>query len=111
MPPSRQRSWAGPGLGPTSTHDLTMTPAVVLTSADNSTPPSPTTTRRIDLERTHSTLSNDERTPLLHSAGRSRIRIQSAVESAAGTVTGKPLLSRHQSINGMAYLVSRTMGD
>jgi chloride channel 3/4/5 len=65
-------------------------------SADSSSPPSPTFLRA-DLARTYSNISVDgERAPLLRSAGRSRIRIQSAVEYG----TGKPRLSRHHSVNG-----------
>ncbi|KAK2624809.1 hypothetical protein QTJ16_006002 [Diplocarpon rosae] len=60
--------------------NLTMTRA--FDPADMSSPPSPTT-RRTDLSLVR-TLSNmsDERTPLLSSGGRSRLRIQSAVELA-----------------------------
>lgn len=65
-----------------------------LDSATSSSPPSPTA-RRAQLSRTHSTLSqHDERTPLLQSAGRSRIRLQSMVENT------KPPISRHHSRNG-----------
>jgi len=67
-----------------------MTPA--LRSADSSEPPSPTF-MRTNLTRTQSNISTDERTPLLQSAGRSRIRIQSALES------GKARLSRGHSFN------------
>ncbi|KAL2064176.1 hypothetical protein VTL71DRAFT_4670 [Oculimacula yallundae] len=74
--------------------NLTMTPAFP-ESADSSSPPSPTF-RRTGLTRTHSNLS-DERTPLLPtSAGRSRIRLQSAAEAPPRL----PRLSSHQSING-----------
>ncbi|KAG4418814.1 hypothetical protein IFR04_008019 [Cadophora malorum] len=72
--------------------NLTMTQAFP-ESADSSSPPSPTF-RRIGLTRSQSNLS-DERTPLLPSAGRSRIRLQSAAEQ-----TKLPRLSSHQSING-----------
>lgn len=47
------------------------------------------------MSRTHSNMS-DERTPLIPSAGRSRIRLQSAADPAK-----LPRLSSHQSINGM----------
>ncbi|KAG9237011.1 chloride channel [Amylocarpus encephaloides] len=65
-------------------------------SADSSTPGSPVHQR---FSRTHSAIStNDERTPLLPpSAGRSRIRLQSALDSMDGA---KPPLSRHASYNG-----------
>jgi chloride channel 3/4/5 len=77
------------------TGDLTMTQGLP-ESTDSSSPPSPTFLRA-DLARTHSNISVDgERAPLLQSAGRSRIRIQSAVEYG----TGKPRLSRHHSVNG-----------
>ncbi|KAH6668861.1 chloride channel [Halenospora varia] len=66
-------------------------------SADSSTPVSPTQ----KFTRTHSTLSNDERTPLLPSAGRSRLRLQSAAMDGAGTTNARPpRLSRHESHNG-----------
>ncbi|KAH7412982.1 chloride channel [Cadophora sp. MPI-SDFR-AT-0126] len=72
--------------------NLTMTQAFP-ESADSSSPPSPTS-RRTGLKRSQSNLS-DERTPLLPSAGRSRIRHQSTAEQ-----TRLPRLSSHQSING-----------
>ena len=71
-----------------------MTPAFYPDSADSSGPPSPTALR-FDLTRTTSNVSQEtERTPLLQSSGRSRIRIQSALE------LGKPRLSRHHSFTG-----------
>ena len=76
-----------------------MTPAFP-GSADSSGPPSPTMLRA-DLTRSQSNLS-DERTPLLQSSGRSRIRIQSGVES------GKTRLSRHHSFTGKLALESST---
>src|SRR3954469_20676601 len=79
---------------------LTMTQAVP-ESADSSSPPSPTI-RRTTLSRSHSYVS-DERTPLLPSAGRSRIRLQSATEPAR-----LPRLSSHQSIHGMAPPLSNS---
>jgi len=85
--------------GRTAAEDLTMTPAF-LGSADSSGPPSPTMLRA-DLTRSQSNLS-DERTPLLQSSGRSRIRIQSGVDS------GKTRLSRHHSFSGMPVLSSST---
>lgn len=72
-----------------------------LDSANSSSPPSPTT-RRTDLPRTQSSLSHDERTPLLQSAGRSRIRLQSAVDLT------KPLLSRHHSVAGSLRSIRNT---
>ncbi|CZS93384.1 probable chloride channel protein 3 [Rhynchosporium agropyri] len=72
--------------------NLIMTPAIP-DSADSSSPPSPTFWRTA-LTRTHSSIS-DERTPLLPSAGRSRIRLQSAAEPPRLL-----RLSSHQSING-----------
>lgn len=91
----RQRVWAGESQQPPENH--TMSPA--LESRDSSSPPSPTAPRRIELHREQSSLSipNNETTPLLHTAGRSRIRIQSAAE----LLPPKPRLSRHQSVNGM----------
>ncbi|KUJ19101.1 uncharacterized protein LY89DRAFT_683043 [Mollisia scopiformis] len=88
--PSRQN----PGsvrTGPTF-EDLSSS-AHFLDSANSSSPPSPTA-RRADLSRSHSNLSHDERTPLLPSAGRSRIRLQSAAEAV------KPPISRHHSVAG-----------
>ncbi|KAE8446792.1 hypothetical protein EG329_011569 [Mollisiaceae sp. DMI_Dod_QoI] len=89
MPP-RQKPGSGRS-GPTLEDMTSSTP--FLESANSSSPPSPTT-RRIELPRSHSTLSHDERTPLLQSAGRSRIRLQSIGD------TNKPIISRHQSFNG-----------
>src|ERR1700712_5253307 len=86
---ARQRTWSDRS-GRTAAEELTMTPA--LRSADSSGPPSPTFLRA-NLTRTQSNLSTDERTPLLQSAGRSRIRVQSALES------GKARLSRGHSFN------------
>jgi len=73
-----------------------MTPNFPTESAESSNPPSPTATRRT-LQRTVSNVS-DERTPLLQSAGRSRIRLQSAAD--AHTHSTKPHLSSRQSFSG-----------
>ncbi|KAH8780349.1 chloride channel [Hyaloscypha finlandica] len=86
---ARQRTRSGHS-GRTAVEDLSMTPA--LRSADSSGPPSPTFLRA-NLPRNQSNLSTDERTPLLPSAGRSRIRVQSTLEP------GKARLSRGHSFN------------
>lgn len=80
--------------------NLFMTPAVPPDSGDSSRAPSPTTVRRSGLHRTHSNVS-DENTPLLRSANRSRVRIQSATDPTTAR------LSRHQSFNG--ELVSQSL--
>jgi chloride channel 3/4/5 len=72
--------------------DLFMTQAYPRESAESSRAPSPTATR--GLEHSQSSLT-DERVPLLKSAGRSRVRIQSAVELPGGRG-----LSRRQSNHG-----------
>lgn len=90
MSSSRRKTptWSGLNLNMTRAHP---------DSADSSTPVSPTQ----KFTRTHSTLSNDERTPLLPSAGRSRLRLQSAAMDGAGTTNARPpRLSRHESHNG-----------
>lgn len=74
--------------------NLIMTQAFPDESADSSRAPSPTD-RRYHLQRTHSNLSG-ERTPLLGSANRSRIRIQSAADLPVGR------LSRRQSNPGIS---------
>lgn len=77
--------------------DLTMTPTTA-PSAETSPLSSPR------FSRTQSAVSNDERTPLLgpsglSGAGRSRIRVQSALDVGNNP---KPRLSRHASFNGSA---------
>lgn len=91
MPPKQTRS----GRSGQRPDNLTMTPGF-LDSADSSAHPSPTSRRTLpaDMPRSQSNAS-DERTPLLPSAGRSRVRIQSAVEMSKA-----PTLSRHHSVTG-----------
>ncbi|CCD34967.1 hypothetical protein BofuT4_P082890.1 [Botrytis cinerea T4] len=71
--------------------DFTMSSNVPPESRDSSAPPSPTATRT--LQRSASNLS-DERTPLLQSAGRSRIRLGGAAE------INRPYLPSHHSYSG-----------
>ncbi|KAF7893727.1 uncharacterized protein EAF02_001265 [Botrytis sinoallii] len=71
--------------------DFTMSSNVPPESRDSSAPPSPTAMRT--LQRSTSNLS-DERTPLLQSAGRSRIRLGGAAE------TNRPYLPSHHSFSG-----------
>jgi hypothetical protein len=78
--------------------DLTMTAANQTPDSAESTPPSSPTQQRGPVSRSHSGLGHDERTPLLKSAGRSRIRLQSAALEA-GTARN-PRLLRHASHNG-----------
>lgn len=87
----KNKTWSG----------LVMTPAQPNPeSAESSHPTSPT--QRFTFSRSHSNLSNDERTPLLTNATRSRIRLGSAAGEPNGTNNGTARLSRHHSFNGMA---------
>ncbi|KAJ8068077.1 hypothetical protein OCU04_003651 [Sclerotinia nivalis] len=71
--------------------DFTMSPNIPPESRESSAPPSPTAMRT--LQRSISNLS-DERTPLLQSVGRSRIRLGGAAE------INRPYLSSHHSFSG-----------
>ncbi|EPE32693.1 Clc chloride channel [Glarea lozoyensis ATCC 20868] len=75
-----------------------MTAANQTPDSAESSPPSSPTQQRAPISRSHSGLGHDERTPLLKSAGRSRIRLQSAALES-GTARG-PRLLRHASHNG-----------
>ncbi|TGO74225.1 hypothetical protein BELL_0298g00060 [Botrytis elliptica] len=77
--------------------DFTMSSNVPPESRDSSAPPSPTAMRT--LQRSTSNLS-DERTPLLQSAGRSRIRLGGAAETNRPYLPSSLRGSRHHSRAG-----------
>ncbi|PQE08207.1 Chloride channel 3 protein [Rutstroemia sp. NJR-2017a WRK4] len=82
--PSSRKNWQGV--------DFTMTPSnIPPESAESSNPPSPTMKRSL-----HRSISNisDERTPLLQSAGRSRIRLGAVADNT------RPFLPSHHSFSG-----------